>query len=102
MIWIYAMPRRVVLWNFLLPPGKPRFSLRLDRCPALNVCKESRQETLLVSQRDQQAASEEKLVPDKFPTPMLFDPSQDIARIHVNEVGFLTNGNPTYFGSGLP
>lgn len=75
------------------PTSDAQISLRPDRCPALNVCEESRQETLLVSERriKKKPLKEEEIGRDDIPSSALFDASEDIACIHFEHLYLLTH-----------
>jgi hypothetical protein len=58
--------------------------LRPERYPALNACKESRQETLMVSERRANTEPPQKQVLLlEIPSEAFFDPLQDIASFDI-------------------
>ncbi len=74
------MTGKVVRWEFSFPLRVPITSLHLVDSPVLNVCKESREQMLLVSQNVRRKLNAKKeLSRDKFLTSILSVLLQDIA-----------------------
>jgi len=70
-----------------------QISLQPDRYPALNVCKKSGQETLLVSEQQikKKALKEKEISRSNIPSSALFNALEDIACIHFKHLYLLTH-----------
>jgi hypothetical protein len=109
MIWAYAMLRRLVRWkvsSHSIPLQHQTISLHPEKLPALNVCKESREETMLISERyvtKEKSTFVDFVCPEVTSFGLWFDPSQDILSLredNLSYVGSLIRYMSPYFGPG--